>query len=168
MNFYETKKIIKIIRIGAFIIIALFVLTSHINKNEGGNEETNLSFSKEALIEEIKYQKFKYPDLILAQAILESGNFTSVIFKKNNNLFGMRQPKKRYTLCNGSNLNYALYDNWKLSVEDRMIYDTLYLKNMNRNQYLKFLGNVYCKHGDYAGKLENIIKKNYLKEVFTE
>ncbi len=80
----------------------------------------------------------------------------------------MKQPRKRYTLCKGSNLNHALYDNWKVSVEDRMIYDTLYLKNMSRTQYLRFLDKVYCKSGDYTGKLEKLIKINNLKKCFDE
>ena len=144
MKFYE-KRTTKILCISAFIIIALFVLTSS-TKNVGAvNEEINSSFTREALIEEIKCHGFKYPDLILAQAVLESGHFKSTVFKENNNLFGMRQPRKRYTLCKGSNLNHGVYDNWKVSVEDRMIYDTLYLKDMTRTQYLRFLDNVYCK-----------------------
>jgi len=80
--------------------------------------------------------------------------------------FGMRLPKKRYNLCKGSNLNHALYDNWKLSVEDRMIYDTLYLKNMTRTQYKKFLDKTYCKNKHYSKTLEKLIKENDLKNCF--
>lgn len=168
MKFYETNNSFKALLISAFIVIALFVLTSSSNNFEDSNEDINSSFSKEALIEEIKCHDFKYPDLILAQAILESGHFKSTIFKENHNAFGMKQPRKRYTLCKGSNLNHALYDNWKVSVEDRMIYDTLYLKNMSRTQYLRFLDKVYCKSGDYTGKLEKLIKINNLKKCFDE
>ena len=166
MKFYETNNSTKALFITAFVIISLFVLTSSSDKIEESNEDINSRFSREALIEEIKCHNFKYPDLILAQAILESGHFKSRVFKENNNAFGMRQPRKRFTLCKGSNLNHGVYDNWKVSVEDRMIYDTLYLKDMSRIQYLKFLDNVYCKSGDYSGKLETIIKKNDLKECF--
>ena len=167
MKFYE-KQTTKILCIGAFIIIALFVLTSSTKNVEAVNEEINSSFTREALIEEIKCHGFKYPDLILAQAVLESGHFKSNVFRQNNNLFGMRQPRKRYTLCKGSNLNHGVYENWKVSVEDRMIYDTLYLKDMTRTQYLKFLDNVYCKNGYYSRTLEKIIKQNDLKECFNE
>lgn len=83
-------------------------------------------------------------------------------------LFGMRQPRKRYTLCKGSNLNHGVYDNWKVSVEDRMIYDTLYLKDMTRTQYKRFLDNTYATGGNYTVKLEKIIKQNDLKECFNE
>jgi hypothetical protein len=49
-----------------------------------------------------------------------------------------------------------------------MIYDTLYLKDMTRIQYLRFLDKVYCKSGDYTGKLEKLIKQNDLKDYFNE
>ncbi len=80
----------------------------------------------------------------------------------------MRQPKKRYNLCSGSNLKHGVYDNWKISVEDRMIYDTLYLKNMTRTQYKSFLDRTYATGSKYTIKLENIIRINKLKEYFDE
>jgi hypothetical protein len=166
MKFYE-KQTTKILCIGAFII-ALFVLTSSTKNVESVNEEINSSFTKEALIEEIKCHGFKYPDLILAQALLETGHFKSTIFKENNNLFGMKQPRKRYTLCKGSNLNHGVYDNWKISVEDRMIYDTLYLKNMTRVQYKRFLDKTYATGGNYTIMLEKLIKQKDLKDCFNE
>ena len=164
MRFYET---IKHVFYGVSIITLLFVLTSLNNKKEANpNEVINDSFTKKALIDEIKCHGFKYPDIVLAQAVLESGHFKSDVFKENNNLFGMRQPKKRYTLCKGSNLNHALYDNWKVSVEDRMIYEALYLNDMSRTQYKRFLDKTYAKGKNYSICLENLIKKNDLKECF--
>ena len=169
MRFYETKTI-KHVLFGALILIALFVLTSltKSKKEDDPNEAINDSFSKQALVEEIKCHKFKFPDIILAQAVLESGHFKSAVFRENNNLFGMKQPKKRYNLCNGTNLNHALYDNWKLCVEDRMIYEALYLNNMTRTQYKKFLDKTYAKGKNYSGVLEQLIAKNDLKDYFNK
>jgi len=45
--------------------------------------------------------------LITAQAGFETGNFTSVIFKENNNLFGMKLPKVRKTTAIGENRGHA-------------------------------------------------------------
>jgi Mannosyl-glycoprotein endo-beta-N-acetylglucosaminidase len=169
MRFYETKTL-KTLCIGASILVALFILTSLTKKPEevDVNDLINESFTREALIDEIKCHGFKYPDLILAQAELESGHFKSAVFKENNNLFGMRQPKKRYTLCSGSNLNHALYDNWKMSVEDRMIYEALYLHNMSRTQYKRYLDKTYATGKHYSLVLEKLIKKNDLKQCFDE
>ena len=42
---------------------------------------------------------------ITAQAAHETGNFTSKIFKENNNLFGMKKPAVRKTYAIGENLS---------------------------------------------------------------
>lgn len=169
MRFYETK-LFKTLSVGALILVALFVLTSLTKnkKEDDPNEVINDSFTKQALVDEIKCHKFKFPDIILAQAVLESGHFKSAVFKANNNLFGMKQPKKRYNLCNGTNLNHALYDNWKLCVEDRMIYEALYLHNMSRKQYKRFLDKTYAKGKNYSGALEKLIVSNDLKDYFND
>ena len=82
--------------------------------------------------------------------------------------FGMKEPKKRYNLCNGTNLNHALYDNWKLCVEDRMIYEALYLNDLSRTQYKRFLDKTYAKGKNYSGTLEKLIVKNDLKDYFND
>ena len=168
MRFYETKTLKKLFFL-ALIISALIVLTSLSKKEEvDANEVINDSFTKEALIEEIKCHGFKYPDLILAQAILESGHFKSPVWIENNNIFGMKLARVRFTLASGSNLNHALYDNWKICVEDRMIYEALYLNGLTRTQYKKFLDKHYAEGKNYTIKLEKIIKTNDLKECFNE
>jgi uncharacterized FlgJ-related protein len=168
MRFYETRTFKKGLY-GVLTIFALFVLTSLDKKSEEDkNEEINNGFSKEALIDEIKCQGFKYPDLILAQALLETGHFKSPVFKENNNTFGMRLPKVRQTLAKGSNLNHAVYSNWKESVEDRMIYENLYLNGKSRVKYKQYLDRVYAKGKNYTKTLEKIIKENNLKIYFEE
>ena len=48
---------------------------------------------------EIIENGIKHPDIVLAQAILESGYLTSQIFIENKNLFGMRFPERRPTVA---------------------------------------------------------------------
>lgn len=169
MRFYETK-LFKYLLLVALVLVALFVLTSLKGNNEtlDVNEAINDSFTKQALVDEIKCHGFKYPDIVLAQALLESGHFKSPVFRENHNVFGMKQPKKRYTLCNGTNLNHALYDNWKVCVEDRMIYEALYLNDLSRTQYKRFLDKTYAKGKNYSGTLEKLIVKNDLKDYFND
>lgn len=52
-------------------------------------------FSEEKLIEEINKLNFKFPHIVLAQSILETGYYKSKIFKENNNLFGMKEARVR-------------------------------------------------------------------------
>src|SRR6187402_1570007 len=51
----------------------------------------NNKFSKKDLKEYLLQLNIKFPNIVLAQAELESGHFKSVMFKENNNLFGMKQ-----------------------------------------------------------------------------
>jgi len=65
--------------------------------------------------------------LITAQAGFETGNFTSVIFKENNNLFGMKLARVRKTTAIGENRGHAVYK----SVEDCISDYWLYSKALN-------------------------------------
>lgn len=140
--------------------------TKYITTETEVNLITNNSFSKEALIKEIQRLPFKYKDIILSQAILESGNFKSPVFLESHNLFGLREAKQRLTLSKGTHLNHAYYSNWRESVLDRLLYETKYLGNLSRADYLKYLDASYAQAGNYDKVLESIIKKNRLKEKF--
>ena len=126
----------------------------------------NSTFSEEALIKEIENLPFRFKDLVLAQAILESGNYSSPVFKEGFNLFGLREAKARLTTSKGTHLNHAYYNNWKESVLDRLLYETKYLGKLNREQYLLYLDRVYAESGGYDKALEDVVRKNKLKEKF--
>ena len=53
------------------------------------------TFSEDELVELLNNCNIKYPYIVLAQAKLESSNFTSKIFRQNSNLFGMRKARQR-------------------------------------------------------------------------
>lgn len=59
---------------------------------------------------------------ITAQALHETGNLKSKLFKENNNLFGMKQPVKRFTLSRGEKNNYASFGNYEESIIDYNLY----------------------------------------------
>ncbi len=75
-------------------------------------------FSEEQLIEELKSKNINKPHIVLAQTKIETGNFTSKIFKQNNNLFGMKKARTRPTTSLGIKRGHAYYDCWESSVED--------------------------------------------------
>lgn len=127
---------------------------------------TNNSFSKENLIKEIQRLPFKYKDVVLSQCILESGNFKSPVFKQYNNLLGLREAKQRLTLATGTHLNHATFTTWKECLLDRLIFEAKYMHDLSRSEYLTYLDKVYAEAGGYSKVLEQIIKKNKLKEKF--
>ena len=116
--------------------------------------------------QEIKWASIKYPDIAFAQAILESGHFTSKIAKHNANLFGMRMPTKRETMAIGTKFKYAMYYSWQHSVQDYKLWqDQLFKKypNMSREEYKRYLNKLYSTSRDYILKINAIINKNKIK-----
>jgi flagellum-specific peptidoglycan hydrolase FlgJ len=113
--------------------------------------------------EELVRLDVKFPDIVLAQTILESGNYSSKVAKQNNNLFGMRMPKIRETTAIGQRYGYARYYNWKDSVKDYKLWQEALLKkypNMTRGQYKSYINRVYSTGKNYISKINLIIQKN--------
>jgi len=62
------------------------------------------------------------PYWLLAIAAHETGNFTSAVFRNNNNLFGMRHPTIRQTTSQGDRNGYAWYNSIEDSVRDYLLW----------------------------------------------
>lgn len=128
---------------------------------------TNDKFKEEKLIGYIKELRIKFPHIVMAQALVESGNYSSMLFKKNNNLFGMRNPGIRSTTSKGSRFGYAYYDSWRESVLDYALFSAYNSKNIKtENEYFQFLGKIYAEDSSYISTLKNVIEKNKLKNLF--
>lgn len=113
-------------------------------------------FSEEALIEEIKRLNFRHPEIVLAQARLETGYFSSTIFKENNNLFGMKRAYSRPTTAEGTNNGHASYSHWKESLIDYALYSAAFLRHSKEEDVLEHLGNYYAQDIYYEQKVRNI------------
>ena len=178
-----TKKTGSILLI--LVVIGYISLTSMVSRahqegfNEALNEPTELElvvldapeavFSQEALVEELKRLNVRFPHIVLAQSILETGHWESRIYQENHNLFGMKQARARATTAKGTQLGHAYYDSWKESVTDYALYQAAYLNKIRKEkQYLKYLDKNYAEATDYDKKLEAIIERENLKELFLD
>lgn len=123
--------------------------------------DQNLSDKKRMVVKEIIDNNINHPEIVLAQALLESANFTSYIFKENNNMFGMRMPNKRKTYAIGTNKTYAVYANWKMSIQDYALYQKAVLKghNISKENYYAFLGRRYAESPEYVAVIKKMVKK---------
>ena len=131
-------------------------------------EDYNI-FSEELLIEEISKLDFKFPHIVLAQAILETGTYESKIFKENHNLFGMKEARVRLNLAKGTQYGHAYYDNWKESLTDYALwYSTFAYKCKNEKQLYKLLNKQYAEANYYPQALQRIIEKQQLKQKFSK
>jgi len=98
-------------------------------------------------------------DILIAQSKLESGNYSSEVFKQNKNLFGMRQSFTRASTNVGTNLNHAIYDSYYDSVIDIVLWQQKYASKLTREEYLQVLQQCYAEDRSYIQKLNKIIQK---------
>ena len=124
-------------------------------------------FSEEKLIEKIDELNFRFPHIILAQAKLETGNFTSKSFLQGNNMFGMKQAKSRANTAQRTEFGHAGYDTWKESLYDYALYYNAYLNKLRtEQQYYSYLSQNYAEDPNYVTKLKNIVKNDNIKSKF--
>jgi uncharacterized FlgJ-related protein len=149
--------------IGAFFALIINLsLTSHVPVNQPVvtiKPAQEKDFSEDQLYTYIKELNIKFPHIVMAQAKLESANFTSNIFKENNNLFGMKEAKVRISTNKGTNRGHAKYDNWKECVLDYALYQATYLsKFKTETKYYSYLAEHYAQNESYADLVKQIAK----------
>jgi uncharacterized FlgJ-related protein len=120
------------------------------------NTQTRNQFSESSMINLAKSLGVKYIDIMVAQARIETGWYTSKIFIHNNNLFGMKLPERRLTTAIGSDRGHAQYISWQQSVADYKLWQNkVLIKNKSRRKYLSYIGRTYAEDSNYI----NLIKK---------
>lgn len=104
---------------------------------------------EEGIDEALQYYNIKHPTIVKAQAILETGHFTSDLCVKNNNLFELYDSK---------NKRYYSFTTWYESIEayKRMIQS----KYDNSKYYYMFLEDIkYAEDKNYINKLKKIAEE---------
>lgn len=131
--------------------------------NKGKATVIPVPFTPENLGAEMKRIGVKYPDIAIAQSMLETGHFKSGIFLDNNNLFGMKDPKVRPTLSMGENRGHAKFKTWQDSVKDyKMWQDFNKVNQLSKDEFLKKLNRIYCippecGQSNYAKKIKSLL-----------
>ena len=105
------------------------------------NKELNI----ENLMATLRQFDVKFPQIVAAQALLETGYFTSRVCLENNNLFGLRRP---------SNGSYYTFNSWEESVKAYKDYVQYKYKGGNYYDFLNRIG--YAEDGSYVSKVANI------------
>jgi hypothetical protein len=124
-------------------------------------------FNKDKLVTLLKDLRIKYPHIVMAQSILETGHWKSAVFKQNHNLFGMKQAGARINTAQGTNLNHAYYTTWQESVYDYAFYQCRYLGGVRSEEYYyAALDGSYAEGSNYSQKLKEIVQRENLKELF--
>jgi len=103
------------------------------------------SLTAENVLAMLEKYEVKFPKIVLAQALLETGNFSSDLCRINHNLFGLRHP---------SDGSYYTFDTWEESV--RAYRDDVQYK-YSAGDYYTFLTRIgYAEDRQYASKVRRI------------
>jgi hypothetical protein len=139
----------------------------HNGKSHMTPEEISLVIEKTDEFSPDKLQRYlielniKFPEIVYAQAVLETGTFSSPVFKGNHNLFGMKEAKVRPTTNLGTDQGHAVYRSWRESVIDYALYQTAYLSTIQtEEEYYNYLSKFYAEDPAYVSKVQTIAAKN--------
>lgn len=110
-------------------------------------DSVNIALNDDSLLKELQARNIAHPKIVLAQAKLETGNYTSKVCLTHNNLFGLRK-------ADGS---YYKFNHWKESVQAYK--DYVQYKYQPPSNYYKFLEDIgYAEDKSYTDKLKRIVK----------
>lgn len=106
---------------------------------------------KDGLIGALEYYGVKHPEIVEAQAKLETGNYKSVLCRRYNNLFGLRDWKTK---------GYMHFSHWTESViayRDKVQYKF----REGEETYYQFLDRIgYAEDTTYIRKVMNIVQSS--------
>ena len=112
------------------------------------NDESLPELTIPNLLAEIKKNGIKYPKLVLAQAILETGWFKSSVCRNKHNLFGLTNPRTK---------TYYAFDHWTDSV--KAYYEKVQRRYTGGN-YLLWLDKIgYAEEKTYVRALIRVLKQ---------
>lgn len=108
--------------------------------------------STEEFVKFVSALNFPHPEILHAQAVLESNGFSSRLAKTNNNLFGMKHPRVRINSSIRSVNGFAYYDHWSHSVLDYVLWYVH--SNEPGVDYYEILRRKYAEDHLYVSKVK--------------
>lgn len=146
------------ILIGALFMVLILVIGDAIDPRVDNSdipvklEQPEFFLSDTVNIELLKdaceYYELEHIDIVITQAILETGYFRSKICKKYNNLFGLYNSSKR---------DYYKFNHWSESVQ---AYKDLIQYRYSEGDYYHWLNSIgYATDTHYINKLKILNKK---------
>lgn len=159
------QRVIDIIRVIIILGVSTVVITVlHMYEGNTYTLKENLSIlqdtttilkfydqeAKEGLQAALEYYDLYHPEIVYAQAILETGHFKSQVCLRDNNLFGLYNSKEN---------QYYEFDHWTESI---VAYKNwIQRKYEPPNDYYEFLERInYATDSLYTYKLKQIVRKN--------
>ena len=110
---------------------------------------------KDSIYTEILTLRLEHPEIVYQQIMHETGELTSVLFKTNKNLFGMKASGNRATTSNIVVNGYKWYPNWRESLIDYALFQMAYYRNLEKDEYYSKLGRSYAEDENYINLLKS-------------
>lgn len=107
----------------------------------------------------LKQYDIKNAEIVWYQAMHETGELTSQLFKVNHNLFGMRLPEFRKTTAVGEHWRHARFASWIDAVRDYKLWQLSrhITTELSKADYLQKLAK-YAEDSQYIYKLKKKMK----------
>jgi flagellum-specific peptidoglycan hydrolase FlgJ len=100
--------------------------------------------SKKSVLAELKRQNVPHPNIVLAQSILETGNYSSKLTRTHNNIFGLKKGNK-----------YKKYNNYSECISD---YKKRISSRYKGGSYYEFLEKIkYAENPSYTSILKDMV-----------
>jgi len=110
--------------------------------------------------------RMPHAKIVLCQAKIESATYSSVLFKRQYNLFGMKIPSSRPTSGNGGKAGYQSYNNWHESVTDYLLWQFSHnVDKLSHEEYLNYLDKIYAEDPNYVNKIKKMLKEIDFKKL---
>lgn len=144
----------------ALLVVAFFINVYSDNKKENTivEKEDSVSvqwrqnhflLSEENLYNELVAQGVDFPEIVTAQALLETGHFKSYACLQQNNLFGLRDNKGKY----------MSFPHWTDAVAAYKKYIQRYNHPVPEDYYVYLQELGYAEDPQYIDKLKQIVNK---------
>lgn len=137
----------KIIVLIIVLLFGIFITSapSNINRNPYYEHEINDSILYDALI----HYEVKYPKSVLAQAKLESGNYTSYVYRTKNNFLGLYNSRKK---------DYYEFEHWtQCIIAYKKLVEYKLKEGENYHDFLERIG--YAEDSLYTQKVKFIERR---------
>ena len=136
-------------------------------------EFSQINFIQYLMLKDVPEEYIPY---ILVQAQYESEHFKSSLFKRANNLVGMKFPIIRETTAInwtygdvGGKAKMSVYSKWQDSAKDYLLWLNMH-KNKDKTDYIKFLEDAnYCElKSKYSSDIREMVKYKKTNEIITK
>lgn len=170
LNFFKLKWSILLRIFGSLLFAFLFIgslyviikIAFHVEpkkekvvQKQEITKEVYVQRLKDSIYTEILTLRLEHPEIVYQQAMHETGDLTSSLFKTNKNLFGMKASGNRATTSNIVVNGYKWYPNWRESLLDYALFQMSYYRGLERDEYYSKLGRSYAEDENYINLLKS-------------